>query len=144
MKKSKQLEPIENFNKQREETAIKQLALTTQELAQQKQRLFDLESYRADYGKQFAAICEVGLNASKLREYQRFLENLSNVVEHQKSSVRLLDQQLDEKKRQWLAARSRTKALETVKDRYERQETLIDEKKLQKEIDDRGSRIVKD
>lgn len=143
MKQSRRLGPICDFNKKREEDAAKNLAKISQEVAAQKKRLVDLENYRGEYGKQFAMAGGAGLNAGKMRDYQNFMANLSKVLEQQKSAISVLEKEFEEKKRQWLAARSRTKALETVKDRYLQQETIIEEKKLQKEIDDRAFRGVR-
>lgn len=143
MKQSKRLEPICHFNKKREEEAAKRLAKVSQEVAKQKQRLLDLENYRGEYGKQFAMAGGAGLNAVKMRDYQRFMANLSKVIEQQKSAISVLEREFEEKKRQWLAARNRNKALENVKDRYQQQENVQEEKKQQKEIDDRGFRALR-
>jgi len=143
MKQSKRLEPICDFNKRRENDAAKSLAKISQEVAAQKQRLEDLENYRGEYGKQFAMAGGAGLNAVKMREYQNFMANLSKVVEQQKSAISILENEFEDKKRQWLAARGRTKALETVKERYQHKETMIEEKQMQKEIDDLSCRNVK-
>ena len=143
MKQSKRLEPICDFNKKREEDAAKELAKISQEVNAQKQRLIDLENYRNEYGTQFATVGGGGMSATRLRDYQRFMANLAKVLEQQKSAISVLEAQFEEKKRQWIAARSRSKALETVKSRYEQQEVVAEEKKLQKEIDDRAFRTVK-
>lgn len=142
MKQSKRLEPICYFNKKKEDEAAKELAKVAQEISAQKQRLFDLENYRVEYGKQINHVGGEGLSATQWRDFQRFLANLSNVIEQQKSAISTLEQDFEQKKRQWLAARSRTKALETVKNRYNQQELMADEKQLQKEIDDRGVKPV--
>ncbi|MDX1811609.1 MAG: flagellar export protein FliJ [Gammaproteobacteria bacterium] len=143
MKQSRRLEPICHFNRKKEEDAAKALAKASQEMQLQKQRLLDLENYRGEYAKQFAMAGGAGLNAARMREYQTFMANLSKAIEQQKSAIHVHEQQFEERKRQWLAARSRSKALETVKDRYLQQENNQEEKRLQKEIDDRSSRTIK-
>lgn len=142
MKQSKRLEPICDLNKRKEEEAAKELAKASQEVAAQKQRLIDLENYRNEYDKQFANAGGAGLTANQVRDYRRFLANLSAVVEQQRTAISNLELLFEEKKRQWLAARSRSKALDTVKVNYEKQEMHNEEKKLQNEIDDRGNRFV--
>ena len=140
MKKSKRLQPICDFTKRKEDEAAKVVARASQNLNSQKQRLVDLKNYRAEYAQQFAQAGGAGLNASRMRDYQNFMGNLSKVIDQQQSAIQVLEREFEAKKRQWLAERSRTKALTTVQDRYVSKETLQEEKKLQKEIDDRYSR----
>jgi len=137
---SERLQPICDFKKRQEEDAAKKLAEATQALAQQKQRLVELEGYRAEYCQQFTEIGGKGISAQKLREYQGFMTKLNTVVDQQKMAIEKLSQDHEQTKRQWLAARNRSKALNNVQSKYHEREQQLEEKKLQKEQDDRSNR----
>ena len=87
MKKSTRLQPICDFNKHREDDAAKILATASQALNAQRKRLVDLENYRGEYAQQFAQAGGAGFNASRMREYQNFMTNLSKVIDQQKSAI---------------------------------------------------------
>jgi len=140
MKQSTRLQPICDFKKREEDEAAKKLAKATQELFQQQQRLLELESYRAEYGQQFTILGSSGMSAQKLREFQGFVHKLNTVVDQQKIAIENLQHDYENTKRQWLAARNRTSALNKVQTQYQEREQKVEEKKLQKEQDDRNNR----
>lgn len=143
MKQSKRLQPICDFKQRQEDEAAKHLAKVANEVAQQKQRLVDLESYRGEYDQQFLQTSSVGVSAKRMKDYQSFMHNLAQVLEQQKAAIAVLEKDYEEKKRQWLAARNRTKALNKVQTKYQKQEDHKEEKSQQKEQDDRSSRSIR-
>ena len=144
MRQSKRLKPICDFKQRQEDDAAKQLAQVANEVSLQKQRLLDLEGYRSDYDREFAETSSQGISAKRMKDYQNFMQNLAKVLEQQKAAITTLERDYEDKKRQWLAARNRTKALTKVQTKYQNQEELKEEKTQQKEQDDRSSRNISD
>ena len=140
MRKSKRLQPICDFKQRQEDEAARELALAANEVSSQKQRLIDLESYRSEYDKQFTETSSQGISAKRMKDYQNFMHNLAGVLEQQRTAITSLERAYEDKKRQWLAARNRTKALTKVQTKYRKQEDVKEEKSEQKEQDDRSSR----
>lgn len=143
MKQSKRLQPICDFKQREEDEAARRLAKAAQEVAQQRKRLSDLESYRGEYDQQFLQTSSQGINAKRMKDYHAFMNNLSKVLDQQKAAITALEHEYEEKKRQWLAARNRTKALNKVQTNYQKQEDVQEEKKQQREQDDRTIRSVR-
>lgn len=144
MRASKRLQPICDFKQRQEDEAAKLLARAANEVSSQKQRLKDLESYRGEYDRQFSETSSQGISAKRMKDYQNFMHNLANVLEQQKAAITTLEREFEEKKRQWLAARNRTKALSKVQTKYQKAEDVKEEKSQQKEQDDRSGRSVND
>jgi flagellar FliJ protein len=143
MRQSKRLQPVCDFKQRQEDEAAKRLAATAQEVSQQKQRLSDLENYRGEYDQQFHQASSQGISAQRMRDYHTFMGNLTKVLDQQKAAISVLEKEYEEKKRQWLAARNRAKALNKVQTNYQQQEEMQEEKRQQKEQDDRSSRSVR-
>ena len=142
MRKSKRLKPICDFKQRKEDEAAKELAQAANEVSSQKQRLIDLESYRSEYDRQFTETSSQGISAKRMKDYQSFMHNLAGVLEQQRAAITSLERDYEDKKRQWLAARNRTKALTKVQTKYQKQEDVKEEKSQQKEQDDRSSRGI--
>lgn len=139
-KPSKRLQPVIDFNQRKEIEASRELAQASSEVMAQKQRLQEFENYRSEYGQQFVQAGSTGLSASRARDYQAFIGKLNHVVEQQKTAIKNAEINYEEKKRQWLAARNKLKAINKVQQKHLEREDVAEEKKQQKEQDDRSSR----
>ena len=139
-KRSDRLKPVSRFNENQEQKAANDFGKAQRELDFAVERLQQLEIYREDYARQFIeAGAGKGWNAIRAQDYQLFLQNLDKAAGQQKAAIEQLRMTAEFKKRQWLAARNKTQAIQTVVDRYQLQETREAEKKEQKEQDDRSS-----
>jgi len=142
MKQSRRLQPVVDFNQRKEIDAAKELANASSNVLIQKQRLQEFESYRSEYGDQFAQAGSDGLSAARLRDFQAFISKLNHVVEQQRTAIENAEKEYEVKKRQWLAARNKLKAINKVQRKHVLKEDVAEEKKLQKEQDDRNCRKV--
>lgn len=142
MRQSKRLQPICDYKQRLEDEAAKVLAKAAQEVSLQKQRLLDLENYRIEYDQQFHHTSSMGISAQRMKEYHNFMNNLAKVLEQQKAAIHNLELEFEEKKRQWLAAKNSTKAIQQVQSKHQKEEQILEEKKQQKEQDDRNNRSI--
>lgn len=140
MKKSERMKPVAKVTESREKMAAKALGESNRELQQHEQRLSELQKYREEYLGYCQERGSDGISAAKFQELQRFLLNLNKAVEQQQQLVEFTQQSLAMKKSSWQQARSRTRAMDTVIDRYRRQEQQSEQKREQKEQDEIGSR----
>jgi len=138
MKQSERFKPVVRVTQNREDEAAKRLAEFVQMLEQQRSRLGDLEGYCGEYRKQFAAESAVGVTASRIQDFHAFLLNLDKAVEQQRAAIVRLEQEYEERKRQWLAARSRTQAIDQVVAGMRVKEQALENRKDQAEQDDRS------
>ena len=138
--KSKRLQPVVDFTQQQEVEAAKALSKASEEVMLQKKRLEEFENYRNEYGQQFSHVGGGGMTAAKARDYQSFFNKLNHVLEQQKVAIQNAEVEFELKKRQWLAARNKLKAINKVKEKHVQAEEIAEEKQLQKEQDDRNIR----
>lgn len=139
-KQSKRLQPVVDYNQQKEIDAAKELANASSDVQAQKQRLQEFENYRNEYGQQFNQIGGGGISAARVRDYQAFIGKLNHVVEQQRTAIKNSELNYEDKKRQWLAARNKLKAINKVQKKHVTKEDIAEEKQLQKEQDDRNIR----
>ncbi len=140
MEKSKRIEPIVNLAKNSERDAVKALGEALQALNSQLERRDQLIAYKAEYAERLSSSGSLGINAQHLNEYREFIDKLGQAIEQQDQIVSLARNTLEEKKRFWFAKRGRSKALDTVLDRYLENEQNQLDKIEQKELDDRNNR----
>jgi len=143
MKSSKRLHRVIQITEFQENNAARMLGSLQQQLLAYQARLNDLSTYRAEYGKRFVDLGQVGLSAVQMRDFQSFMVNLDEAIRQQEVAIDQLKVEYDEKKRQWLAARNKTKAIVSISQRYQAQEQQQEEKIIQKEIDDRQTNFEK-
>lgn len=144
MVKSKRFEPIVNLAHDTEREAAKALGSALQHLNAQIQQLDNLKQYKSDYNQRLNSTASTGMNAQKLNEYIGFLAKLTTAIEQQQQTIELAKQALEQKKQFWFSRRGRSKALDSVLDRYVQDEAKQREKREQRELDDRNNRAKPD
>ena len=144
MVKSKRFEPIATLARNSEREAAKVLGSALKNLDDQIEQLASLISYQADYNQRLSSSASAGMNAQKLNEYIEFLAKLSTAIERQEQTIEHAKQMLEEKKQFWFSKRGRSKALDSVLERYVQDEAKQLEKREQRDLDDRNNRIKND
>jgi len=146
MVKSKRFEPIATLARNSEREAAKVLGSALKNLDDQIEQLASLIRYQADYNQRLksSASSSAGMNAQKLNEYIEFLAKLSTAIERQEQTIEHARQILEEKKQFWFSKRGRSKALDSVLERYVQDEAKQLEKREQRDLDDRNNRIKND
>lgn len=144
MVKSKRFQPIVDLAHDSEREAAKALGQALQRLDDARKQLQQLMGYREEYAQQLQQSGRQGINAQKLNEYRHFMAKIDAAIDAQKGTVATTEQLLEEKKKFWFAKRGRSKALDSVLDRYLESEQRQRDKKDQREQDDRASRGGRD
>jgi flagellar FliJ protein len=142
MKRSQKLKPVEQFVENQEKEAAKKLGEISQKLINQKHQLAQLEMYREQYARGFNdAGAQYGFTGSQAQDFQSFMENLKSAIEQQRNAIDAMEQDFEFKKRQWLAARNRHRAIGNVIQKHEHTEQRQEEKREQRDIDDRAGSL---
>ena len=116
--KSRRMQPVARFTEHQEQDAARALGDAQQMLQAQEARLRDLRHYREEYARQFQTTGMDGISARQMHDFRSFLVTLDEVISQHEQTIEQLKLDLEEKKRQWLAARNRTKAIDTVIERH--------------------------
>ena len=136
--RAKRIQPIAKHAEQKQEDAARAFAQAQQELAQAENQLQQLANYRDEYGRQLVTL---SMNIEWLRDYQSFIVKINNAMEQAKTEVQNKQRNLEQKKQAWLKTRIRSKALNSVVEKYQHEEFVLQEKRDQKETDEHGARV---
>ena len=136
--RAKRIQPIAKHAEQKQEDAARAFAHAQQELAQAENQLQQLANYRDEYGRQLVTL---SMNIEWLRDYQLFIVKINNAMEQAKTEVQNKQRNLEQKKQAWLKTRIRSKALNSVVEKYQHEEFVLQEKRDQKETDVHGARV---
>jgi len=140
MTRSKRMQPVQRVAQGREQDAMQKLGQSQQYLDAQLSRLEELRGYRDQYTRDFTASGESGLNATRLRDFRSFLGKLGEAIRQQEALVEQYRAQHENNRRNWIASRSHSQAIDKVVDRYRDQERRQQERREQIESDERSQR----
>ena len=140
MTRSKRMQPVQQLAQSRERSAVQKLGLSQQHLQAQEAKLEELRSYRDQYAKAFEASGGAGLGAARMRDYRIFLNRLGEAISQQEALIAQCQAQHEQTRRQWMASRNQSRAVDKLVDRYRSQEDRQQQRTEQKEQDDRAQR----
>lgn len=139
MKRSQRLQLVLDLIRRNEEKEATRLAqLRAQAQAAQKQ-LADLRQYQEGYHQELRAMSGQA-QASRLQVFHSFIGRLGTAIEHQQRACLQAEQRVQQQLLQWQKIHAKRRNMEEFIARCERDEEILDEKKLQRMLDDAQSR----
>jgi flagellar protein FliJ len=130
--RSERLQPAVDQAQRRQKDALQRLADHQQKLAQAQQQWEELKRYRQDY-----SVAAGGLTVSALLNRQQFVERIDQAIVQQGRVVERLQRQVDNARDRWLQAHARENALDSVVERFRKQEDQREQRREQAEVDER-------
>ncbi|MDH5189980.1 MAG: flagellar export protein FliJ [Gammaproteobacteria bacterium] len=140
MTRSDRLKPIVKIAESHEKEAARMLGLQQRLLDQYETKLGELLSWRKEYREQFQQAGKQGIQASKMHDYQAFLQRLDLAISQQRQMIEQAIYHYEQHKKNWQSKRSRTQALDKTVDRFKKQEQREETRKEQKELDEHAQR----
>lgn len=130
---SKRLAPIHQLAQGREDHAARQLAESQRLLAQQENQLLEMERYLSEYseGRVGAAMAP-----ALLANREAFLRQLAEALRWQSGAVADARQRLQQAREHWVGKHRDTDMLEHLIDRSHNDERRVQERRLQRELDE--------
>lgn len=104
-------------------------------LNEQRCRLGELNAYRASYANR--AQRDGDLPSAHWKDFREFLVRLDEAVKSQQRIVEECEQSVEAHRQQWLKRRRRLESLEKVRERFEKDEELQEDRLEQRRVDDR-------
>ena len=135
-KRSKRLEPVASHAKRQEEDAAKILAEAQQRVTDSEQQLQQLQTFRDEYLQKYKSAGQQSGSVNLLLDHQAFLAKINQGIGQATQTIKLCCQQRDLLKQQWLQRKTRTQALETVVEKYQRHESRQENHREQLEMDE--------
>ena len=140
MNRVRRLEPIKELAERKERQAAQTFGQSQQILEAARKGLTSLHEFRQNYSEQFQASATQGLGIRRLQEYRAFLDKINKAIVDQEKRVQQAEREVDNKKRNWEAARAHLLGLQTVVDKLRGEALKQDQKREQSEQDDRAGR----
>ncbi len=139
MKRSARLNVVYDLAKRQEDECAKALAAGRQAFERESAKLVELISYQTEYGSKKKEYGSGVAGVSALANLARFLLSLDQAVEQQRLTVGNYEQQLQRVKQEWARRHNKARKLAELIERYALEETLVEEKKVQKALDDQAA-----
>ena len=102
-------------------------------------QLEQLKEYRNDYVAQFKKKGENGISASRLSEYQTFVQKIDGAIEEQMQALNAKQLKVAEQQKKLQKSNSKKKVVEKLIEKSVKQESVMEQKQSQNEADDRVS-----
>lgn len=141
VKRTKRMQFLAEVAKNTENKAARKMAVKHQQLAQQRERLQELISYRQEYTTKFQQHGSSGLDVRRLNEYRTFLEKLNLAIEQQHQRINQITGECHVTQEQWMTTRIHSKAVDKVVDRFQRQDQKEEDSREQNDLDERAQQL---
>lgn len=122
MTRSQKLQPVVELARQETEKQVIQLAQANQQHNQAQKQLDDLRQYRQEYLQRFRQNDPLVMPARKALELRNFLMQLDQAIALQEEQVKQFLVQATQQQQQWIKARSKQLAMQTLLERYQQAE----------------------
>ena len=141
IKKSKRIQPVVDLAKHDERDAAKVLGGALAALNAAIEQLEQLKRYQSEYAERFNGAGQAGISSTRINDFRAFLAKVNDAVTAQQGVVERCRNELMQKKKFWFAKRGRSRALDTVLEKYEKDELYQLSRREQREQDEHAQRI---
>lgn len=101
-----------------------------------------LLQYRQEYARQLHSLLAQGATTAQWRNYQEFMQALDAGIEHQRAAAAQAQARLERGRVDWQHQRRRLNAYETLADRLQRQEAIVQGRREQRASDEQAARMA--
>lgn len=106
------------------------------ERSQASTQLDALHQYRLDYSDRLLQASQTGVTMSNYHNFYRFIGTLDQAITQQNSLLGHLDAKITQQQQQWLAAKQRLNAYQTLQDRRDQAQAIHQARVEQRENDE--------
>ena len=139
MTRSQRLHPVVEHTDKKERRALQEVAVSQNLLEIEQARQLQLQNYKLEYLEKKKY--DIGVfTPHELQEFNRFLQQLDQTIERQMDLVELRQQELSQKRQLWNAMRIDSKKMHKVVEKLQQQESVEQERKEQKALDEFAQR----
>ncbi len=136
------LQKLTENSEQQMQAIAAELAGALREVGEASEKLLTLERYLSDYESRMERDLGAGLSATRSRNYQNFMDQLSAAVNLQRHRLVGYRQQVQALQSRWLDARRRSLTFETLVVRAETEERRAELRKMQRDLDELSRRAA--
>jgi flagellar protein FliJ len=140
MKRSRRLAPVNELAEEAERESVLKLAGLQARLTEAERRGAELRRFLEEYQRLFHERASAGMPVAGMRDYQLFIARLNEAVRAQDSALVQLRRDCERARAQWLELAARKNALGKVIAKAQSEEHSLEERRMQKELDDQAQR----
>lgn len=135
MTRTERLEPVVQHVDEKEQQALKAVAVSQNEVEVEKSKLRQLESYRDEYlTKQ--SMTNSSCSVVELQEFNRFLAQLDDTIKKQIDVIRFRETELECKRQSWMETRINSNVMHKVVENMQVEEEKQLSRSEQKSMDE--------
>jgi flagellar FliJ protein len=142
MKRAQRLDHFRDDLATAEKESLQRLGQAQHRLREARERLAELERYRADYLQTLNGRALAGMGAQSLRDFQTFVARLGEAVRQQTQLVGRCEAECEFERTRWSQAALQVRALQSVVNRWQQEETLVGNRIEQREMDERARDVA--
>lgn len=140
MLRSRRLAVVLTLEERKEQEALEKMGEARRQVEAQQQQINDLDRYQQEYRDQIRSNQQGVVSATRLQAWQAFISQLDQVLRQQHRQLELLEQRLEEARREWQAAWERRRGMEKYIESCRLQEQRERDLKEQKLADEAAGR----
>lgn len=133
MRKSSRAQLLIDIAQRKEDQIAKQLMSDKAKVLQDQKKLEELKDYAGQYEAERNLL---GLSAYLTTNYQHFVDRVQQAIRQQEAAIGRSQQQADMTMRRWIEARTNTKSMDWLKDKYLKQESELNDRREQRQSDE--------
>lgn len=141
MSRMRKLDPVIEVARKSTESALIKLGETNALFQQEQTQLEDLMQYRDDYLAQFRRDDPLVMSAKKALELRGFLAQLDQAIHAQQLQVNHSRQLVNRQQQNWLQARNKEQALDSLMAKYKANEQQQQQRREQRDNDEHTTAI---
>ncbi|MTI63774.1 flagellar export protein FliJ [Methylophaga sp.] len=136
MSRTRKLDPVIDMARKATESELIKLGEHNAVLQREQSQLDDLMQYREEYLSRFRQGDPMQMSAKKALDLRGFLAQLDQAIHAQQMQVNQSRQVLDRQQQNWLQARNKEQALDSLMARYRADENVKQQRREQRENDE--------
>lgn len=141
MSRMRKLDPVIEVARKSTESELVKLGETNALLQRDQTQLDDLMQYRDDYLARFRGEDPLVMSAKKALELRGFLAHLDQAIQAQQLQVNHSQQLVDRQQQNWLQARNKEQALDSLMAKYQAAEQQQQLKQEQRDNDEHTTSV---
>lgn len=138
MKRAERLDVVQRVTERAERERAEQLAHAEKLVVESENKLVELIRYRQEYERNFQR--GAGTDITRIRDYQVFLARLGEAIAQQRTLVTQAQARRSAEFARWQEAAQRTRAIETLSERWQAEERRESDRLEQRDSDERALR----
>jgi flagellar FliJ protein len=141
MKRANRFEIVRKVISDKEQECAVRLAAVQSRLAEAERRGMELRRYLGEYQQAFEQRAKRGIGVSGVRDYQTFIARIGEAVQQQDGLIAQLRAEAERAAAQWRHAAARKSGIGKVVAKAHHEARQLEERQLQKELDERAQRL---